>query len=131
MTTPKLPPTTGPRCGEYAGYTAHRRRNETPCPPCNRARQDAENKRRRDRRKGITPPPKEAWDYAGPKPTAIEAFLTEVEFLVDARQGWHAITRALNCTPEALSRRLTKHGRYDLARTLQITNHQLEQTEAA
>lgn len=31
---PKKPPTPDHRCGTDPGYSAHRRRNENPCPPC-------------------------------------------------------------------------------------------------
>lgn len=33
----KLPPTADPRCGTPSGYTAHRRRSESPCPLCTEA----------------------------------------------------------------------------------------------
>jgi hypothetical protein len=130
MSAEKLPPTPGPRCGEPAGHRRHRNRGEKPCDPCRLANQAAENERRRARRAGIPPTIRERWDYAGPKPTATQAFLDEVAFLVDAGQGWHAITRALNTTPAALARRLTKHGRYDLTTRLGIAKHQLEQDAA-
>lgn len=31
------PTTPGPRCGEYAGYSRHRRRKEDPCDACRAA----------------------------------------------------------------------------------------------
>ncbi|MFS6529138.1 HNH endonuclease [Microbacterium aurugineum] len=46
----KLPPTEGPRCGTDAGHTAHHRRGESACEPCqlaHRTRTRAANRRHR------------------------------------------------------------------------------------
>jgi hypothetical protein len=132
MSTDKLPPTPGPRCGEPAGHRRHRNRGEKPCTPCRLANQAAENKRRRDRRAGIPGPVRERWDYAGPKPKASELFIQEVTNLVEARQGWGRICQAFNTNPANLEARLMKNGRPDLAdRIFGPFRYQITQKDAA
>ena len=111
----KLDPTPGPRCGEPAGERAHRRRNERSCKPCRLASQEAENVRRRARRAGVMAAPRETWDYAGPKPSAKEAFIAEIEYLIQCGEGWGAICAKFRVKPQSLERRLMKHNRNDLA----------------
>jgi hypothetical protein len=41
--------TTVPRCGTQAGFSAHRRRREVPCPACRRAFNQAQAQRKRRR----------------------------------------------------------------------------------
>lgn len=111
----KLHPTPGPRCGEPAGHRAHRRRGERSCDPCRLANQADENRRRRARRAGIKPAPREVWDYAGPKPNRKEAFDAEVEFMLMCGEGWGAICAKFGIKPQSLERRLMAHKRNDLA----------------
>jgi hypothetical protein len=125
--TEKLPPTPGPRCGEPAGHRRHRNRGEKSCDPCRLANQAAENERRRKRRAGTMAAPREKSDYAGPKPTATQACINEVEHLIEAGEGWGRICQALNTNPQALAHRLTKHGHYQLTTRLGIADHQLKQ----
>ena len=82
-------------CGTRAAYKRGCR-----CEPCKQDQRNYDAERRKAQ--GITPRIPE------------HEIINEIEFLLMCGEGEHAITRALNTTPQALQRRLHRAKRHDL-----------------
>lgn len=83
--SPKKAPTPDKkgRCGTYAGYTAHGRRNETPCQPCKQARAAHARKTYAAKKaEGTLPPPRKRADKAQAATTPAPEATPAVELAV-------------------------------------------------
>lgn len=93
--------TQGPIHGTNFGWKMHRSKNETPCNPCQAARDEHNTKRRTNNQ------PSQSTDE----------LVEEIRFLLNAGEGTARILQATGYTgrESSLHRRLHRHGHNDLA----------------
>ena len=118
-----------PHCGTPRGYRAHRTHKEPSCRACKDVMAAAERERQQAKRDAKARG--EDVSAATSRPKAREVFISEVEFLVSCGEGWQRVLNAVGTpSPEALTQRLYKAGRYDLAQVLDLPRR-YDEKEAA
>ena len=90
-------------CGTPAAYKRHLAHGEKACEPCNQARRDADNTRKRRNR-----PPTHAYP--------LTSLVEDITFLLRCGEGEHAILKATGYhgRPDTLRARLNRYGHQGL-----------------